>query len=472
VSDIKVSSVLRKIPSVDKVQATESVSNLRKIYSDNVIRRIVRKTLESIRSGVISGELTERDCDPEAVDVRLLMEADRLYGPKLRNVINATGVIVHTNLGRSPLPKPVIERITQVAMSYSNLEYDIDKGKRGERNSHLRVLIEELTGAQAALAVNNNAAAVLLALSTLAPGKEVIVSRGELIEIGGSFRIPEVMARSGAILKEVGATNRTHPRDYIGAINENTALILKCHTSNYRIVGFTREVQSDELVEIGRDHGIPTMMDLGSGCLVDLASYGLNDEVTVQSVVASGVDVVSFSGDKLLGGPQAGLLVGKKEYIEAMRKNPLTRALRMDKMTLAGLEATLEQYTRPEGPFQCVPTLEMIARPAEVLKSDAQFLADSLRRSLSPGFQISIETGSGRVGGGALPLGDLEGPRVAIRHESVSASKIERNLRLGNPPVISLVHENAVLFDCRTLLAGQLRDLPELVRKAAERSGC
>lgn len=469
VSDNNFSSILRKLPSVDKTLAGESASRLRLLYSEITVKRIVRKTLDSIRSGIINGHLSEKDCDVDSVEQRVLVEAEKLYGPKLTTVINATGVIIHTNLGRSPLPQPVVDKIMQAALSYSNLEFDIDKGKRGERNSHLRVLIEELTGAEAAMAVNNNAAAVLLALSTMAQGKEVIVSRGELIEIGGSFRIPEVMERSGAVLREVGATNRTHVRDYEGAINENTAMILKCHTSNYRIVGFTKEVELHELVEIGRKHNIPTMMDLGSGCLVDLAPFGLSDEVTVQSVVAGGVDIVSFSGDKLLGGPQAGLLVGKKQYIEAMRKNPLTRALRMDKMTLAGLEATLEQYVKPEGPFDRIPTLGMIARSRDKLDADAQFLANSLRSALGAGYEVNIEHGAGRVGGGALPMGDLEGPRVAVRHSQISAAKLERNLRLGKPPVIALVHENAVLFDCRTLLHDQLVSLPELVKTASKR---
>lgn len=470
VSATKGLPALRKIPSVDKVLAGESVALLRTFYSESVVKRIVRRTLESIRSRVISGEFGESECAVESVDRYVMSEAEKLYGSKLVTLINATGVIVHTNLGRSPLPQRVVDRITQVAMSYSNLEYDINRGHRGERNSHLRNLIEELTGAEAALAVNNNAAAVLLALSTLAQGKEVIVSRGELIEIGGSFRIPDVMARSGAILKEVGATNRTHPRDYVAAINGNTALILKCHTSNYRIVGFTREVELDELVQIGKDHNIPTMMDLGSGCLVDLTPFGLKDEITVQAVVSSGVDVVSFSGDKLLGGPQAGLIVGKKNFIESMRKNPLTRALRMDKMTLAGLEATLLEYTRPEGPFQNIPALEMIGRSSEKLQADAEFLANSLSKTLDPQFEITIESGVGRVGGGALPLGDLEGPRVVVRNATVSAAKLERNLRTGKPAVIALVHENAVLFDCRTLLPGQLTTLLALIKTAAEKS--
>jgi len=328
--------------------------------------------------------------------------------------------------------------------------------------------MQELTGSEAALAVNNNAAAVLLALSTLAQGREVVVSRGELIEIGGSFRIPDVMARSGAILREVGTTNRTHPKDYVQAINENTALILKVHTSNYRIVGFTREVDLDELVEIGKEHRVPTMMDLGSGCLVDLAPHGLSDEITVQEVIARGVDVVSFSGDKLLGGPQAGILAGRRDLIESMRTNPLARALRMDKLTLAGLEATLEEYTRPDGPWNGIPTLQMIGKSAEELGAAATKLAKSIRSTVRDNAEISIASGVGRVGGGALPLGDLPGPRVSIRPLNISAARLEQALRAGDPPVICLVKDDAVLLDPRTLLDNQPALMPGLVAAALE----
>jgi len=329
--------------------------------------------------------------------------------------------------------------------------------------------MQELTGSEAALAVNNNAAAVLLALSTLAQGREVVVSRGELIEIGGSFRIPDVMARSGAILREVGTTNRTHPKDYVQAINENTALILKVHTSNYRIVGFTREVDLNELVEIGKKHRVPTMMDLGSGCLVDLAPHGLSDEITVQDVLARGVDVVSFSGDKLLGGPQAGILAGRRDLIESMRTNALARALRMDKLTLAALEATLEEYTRPDGPWNGIPTLQMIGKSAAVLEAAATKLAKSIRSTVRDNAEISIASGVGRVGGGALPLGDLPGPRVSIRPLNISAARLEQALRAGDPPVICLVKDDAVLLDPRTLLDDQPALIPTLVARAFER---
>jgi len=305
-----------------------------------------------------------------------------------------------------------------------------------------------------------------LALNSLALGKEVIVSRGELIEIGGSFRIPDVMARSGAILREVGTTNRTHPRDYVDAINERTGLILKVHPSNYRVDGFTREVELDELALIGRSKGIPTMMDLGSGCLLDLSPYGLAEETTVGEVVEEGIHVVTFSGDKLLGGPQAGLIVGRAELVEKMRTNPMARALRMDKLTLAGLEATLQEYTRPGGPAEGVPTLNMIMRTPEQLTSSAEQMARNIRNIVGDQAEVDIVQGVGRVGGGALPLGDLPGPRVAVHPKGVSAGRVEQNLRQGDPPVIVLVKDDSVLIDPRTLLHDQPEQLPRLLQQA------
>ena len=467
--ETSLNAALRAIPSLDRLLADPSFAALRERYAEDIVKRMTRRVLEGLRDDIRAGKASAEDCSCEAVASRTWNNILERMGPTLHAVINATGVIVHTNLGRSPLSARVVERIARAALSYSNLEYDLEEGRRGERNAHLQSLMTELTGAKAALAVNNNAAAVLLALSSLAAGREVIVSRGELIEIGGSFRIPDVMARSGAILKEVGTTNRTHPRDYVEAVNENTALILKVHTSNYRIVGFTRDVQLDELAQIGREHGIPTMMDLGSGCLVDLSPYGLSDEVTVQAVLSKGIDVVSFSGDKLLGGPQAGILAGRKEMIEKMRVNPLARALRIDKLTLAGLEATLEEYTRAEGPAAGVPTLEMITRSPEQLHDAAYSLARNLTRLVGHAAEIGIEPGVGRVGGGALPMSDLPGPRVSIRTREVSAAGLEKALRAGEPPVIALVKEGAVLLDTRTLLEGQAEIMPDLVAAAMAR---
>jgi L-seryl-tRNA(Ser) seleniumtransferase len=464
--DRSTTHLLRSIPSVDRLLSDVLFEEIKTTYSGEIVKRMVRMALDELRDEIREGRAGEAECTIEALVSRTRRITLSRVGPRLQTVINATGVVVHTNLGRSPLSRTVADKISRAAVSYSNLEYDVEKGRRGERNSHLRMLMQELTGAEAALAVNNNAAAVLLALSTLAEGREVIVSRGELIEIGGSFRIPDVMARSGAILKEVGTTNRTHPRDYVDAIGENTALILKVHTSNYRIIGFTREVQLDELVEIGRKRGIPTMMDLGSGCLLDLSAYGLSEETTVQEVLANGVDVVSFSGDKLLGGPQAGILAGRRDLIEQMRTNPLARALRMDKLTLAALEATLEEYTRPEGPFAGIPTLDMITRPVEQLEKSAMSLAQAIREGSGGDCDVTVEQGVGRVGGGALPMSDLPGPRVVIRPRHISAARLEKGLRAGNPPVVCLVKEDAVMMDPRTLLGDQSGLIPELVAAA------
>jgi L-seryl-tRNA(Ser) seleniumtransferase len=461
-----VQALFRAIPSVDKLLNDPALTPLREKYSEEIVKRMVRRAVDELRDEIRCGKLLEEECSAPALAARTERLAAQAVGSKLRAVINATGVVVHTNLGRSPLSKRVVDRITAAAMSYSNLEYNLEEGHRGERNAHLRRLMQELTGAEAALAVNNNAAAVLLALSSLADGREVIVSRGELIEIGGSFRIPDVMARSGARLKEVGTTNRTHPKDYIQAINENTALILKVHTSNYRIVGFTREVDLEELVSIGKEKNIPTMMDLGSGCLIDLSPYGLSEEITVQEVLAKGVDVVTFSGDKLLGGPQAGIIAGKAEFVETMRANPLARALRMDKLTLAGLEATLLEYTRPEGPVTGIPTLDMITKSPEKLAESAERLADGIRAAVGDKAEITIEQGVGRVGGGALPMGDLPGPRIAIRPRGTSAARLELALRFGDPPVIALVKDAAVLMDPRTILPDQCKVIPELVTTA------
>ncbi len=465
-SESRIQELYRAVPSVDKMLRDNAAEQLTSRYSYELVKRMLNRAMDELREEIRAGAATLDDCSITAVVRRAEKLGAFFLGPKLRRVINATGVIVHTNLGRSPLSDWVVDRIVAAATGYSNLEYDLEKGRRGERNAHLRNLMTELTGAESALAVNNNAAAVLLALSSLAFGKEVIVSRGELIEIGGSFRIPDVMARSGAILREVGTTNRTHPKDYIQAINENTALILKVHTSNYRIIGFTREVELDELARMGRDHNIPTMMDLGSGCLVDLAQYGLPGEITVQEVIARGIDVVSFSGDKLLGGPQAGILAGKADLVEIMRTNPLARALRMDKMTLAGLEATLLEYTRPEGPFRGVPTLAMIAKTQDELQNAADSIIQCLTDLCRDRAEVGLASGVGRVGGGALPMSDLPGPRVSIKPTHLSAARLEQSLRSSSPPAITLVQEDCVLIDPRTLLPGDDNELCDLVAKA------
>jgi L-seryl-tRNA(Ser) seleniumtransferase len=462
----KSESLFSLIPSVDRLLSHPDIQHLLNLYSPSIVKRIITSTLDNVRSLIRNDKLISEDLSPDVLVGKIRLAVENRLSPKLLKLINATGVVVHTNLGRSPLSREVAQKIFEAAISYSNLEYDVGKGGRGQRNAHLRALMEELTGAEAVLAVNNNAAAVLLALGSIAKGREVIVSRGELIEIGGSFRIPEVMSQSGAILREVGATNRTHPRDYVEAINENTALILKVHTSNYRIVGFTREISLDELVQIGKNYKLPTMMDLGSGCFVDLSSFGLSEEITVQEVVAKGIDVVSFSGDKLLGGPQAGILAGKKQLIDKMAVNPLARALRMDKLTLAGLEATLQEYTRASGPTNHIPTLAMIKKSQGDLMIDASKIAEALEVAIGQRAQISIEQGSGRVGGGALPMSDLPGPRVCVRPFNFSTARLESALRRGYPPVVALAKDDCIVIDPRTLLENQAEMIPNLISTA------
>ncbi len=458
--------LLRSIPAVDRLLEHPTVISLKAHYNEDIVKRAVRDAVEALRTELRNGSAGRDDCDSASVVSRISRLLEQRVGAKLRILINATGVVVHTNLGRSPLSQRAADKISAAAVSYSNLEYDLDAGRRGERNAHLRALMEELTGAEAAMAVNNNAAAVFLALNTLAQGGEVIVSRGELIEIGGSFRIPDIMAQSGAVLKAVGTTNRTHPKDYIEAIGESTALLLKVHPSNYRIEGFTRDVGLEELVRVGKQHNVPTMMDLGSGCLIDLTAYGLEGETTVQETVRSGVDLVTFSGDKLLGGPQAGIIAGKKELVERLRANHLARALRMDKLTLAGLEATLEEYASAGGASSRIPTLAMITRSADELRDHAVVLASSLSAVIGEAAKVEIVQGTGRVGGGALPMSDLPGPRVALQPHTISAGRLEQNLRKGDPPVIVLTKDDTILMDPRTLLHDQISELPRLVSEA------
>jgi L-seryl-tRNA(Ser) seleniumtransferase len=388
-----------------------------------------------------------------------------LSEPSLQPVINATGVVIHTNLGRSILSERALRRVVEVSRSYSNLEYDLAEGERGKRHVHVESTLKRLTGTEAATAVNNNAAAVLLCLNTIARGKEVIVSRGELVEIGGSFRVPEVMERSGAVLREVGATNKTHLKDYEKAINENTGLLLKVHTSNYKIVGFTKEVSPEELVGLGKKHNIPVMWDLGSGSFIDLRAYGAGDEPTVQQAVDAGVDVLTFSGDKLLGGPQAGMILGRKKYLDPIRSNPLTRALRLDKMTLAALDATLGEYLDMDKAVREIPTLWMLTQPLSEIERKASILASGLGDSAFAGLTVVVQDDQSQSGGGALPTGNFPTKTVCIRHDQHSANQIESGLRLGKPHIISRIKEGMVVFDPRTLNDEEIEKIVEAVRR-------
>jgi L-seryl-tRNA(Ser) seleniumtransferase len=391
--------------------------------------------------------------------------AAKAMTPNLKPLINATGVVVHTNLGRSLVPDEVIGNLVRIAGRYSNLEYDLGAGKRGSRYSSVEDILCEISGAEAGMVVNNNAAAVLLCLETLARGQEVIVSRGELVEIGGSFRIPDVMAKSGGLLKEVGTTNRTHMKDYENALDDNTALMLKVHRSNYSVIGFTAEVSLRELVELGTKHSLPVMEDLGSGTFIDFSKYGLVKEPTVQESVAAGVDVVTFSGDKLLGGPQAGIIVGKKQIVDRIKQNPLARALRIDKMTLAALETTLRLYRDEDQAIRRIPTLRMLTMDSNDLANRAARLADDLNAIGGSRLEISQVELSSKAGGGAMPLLELPSKCLRIKIQGLSANKLEKNMRQNTPPIIGRIEDDAYIIDPRTLLDD---DLP-IIRAAFEK---
>ena len=422
------------------------------------VRDLLREICDEFRIQVADGADASHAPDfepemlPSILENRLKIRADQLLKPSLRRVINASGVIVHTNLGRSPLAQPAIQAIAEIAAGYSNLEFDLETGERGRRDSHCASLIARLAAAQAAAVTNNNAAAVLLVLNTLAQGGEVIVSRGELIEIGGSFRIPEVMEKSGAVLREVGTTNRTRIGDYAAAINDRTRLILRVHPSNYRIVGFTERPTVAEIAELAAKAGIPSFEDLGSGCLIDLAPYGVKDEPVVAVSLRQGISVVSFSGDKMLGGPQAGIIAGSQPLIDRIRRNPLMRALRVDKMTYAALEATLRIYDRGVAD-QEVPVIRGIAAGLEQIRERAnQFAAALAARSyFKTYFKIGLEEGQSLIGGGSAPGVCLPTMLVTVQSSDLSASMIEVRLRSAKPPVIARTERDRVVIDLRTV---------------------
>ncbi len=386
----------------------------------------------------------------------------------LQAVINATGVIIHTNLGRSPLAKMAEAAVTSISGTYSNLEYNLDQGERGSRYSHVEKLLVQVTGAEAGLVVNNNAAAIMLVLDTLAKGGEAIVSRGELVEIGGAFRVPEVMARSGAILREVGTTNKTHLRDYREAITPETKVLLRVHTSNFRILGFTENVPLSDLANLAHEHGKLIIEDLGSGVLVDLSRYGLPKEPTVQESINAGVDVVTFSGDKLLGGPQAGIIVGRKTLIQQIKANQLTRALRIDKMTLAALESTLKLYLLPELALREIPTLRMLTESALNVEKRAQRLAAAIIEACGGEVEVAVVGDSAEAGGGSLPGTTIPSSAVAVKPSWSRVLELERWFRHQKPAVIVRVNQERILFNTRTLTDAELPVIVGLLKKSKE----
>ncbi|MFO8090760.1 MAG: L-seryl-tRNA(Sec) selenium transferase [Desulfatiglandaceae bacterium] len=460
--------MFRKIPAVDKLLSSHRIIEA----SRKLPRRLLHESLDEILSELRTAIRTEDDfdparIDPEAITAAAAARAEARAEASLQPVVNATGVVIHTNLGRSLLSEKILDKFKEVAAHYTNLEYNLDTGRRGSRYVHVEGILKELTGAEAALVVNNNAAAVFIALETLAKGRQVLVSRGQLIEIGGSFRIPDVMARSGAVMVEVGTTNKTHLKDYQDAINAETALLLKVHTSNFKVVGFTEEVPLSELVKLGKQHDVPVMEDLGSGCLVDLTAYGLLKEPPVTEVIAQGADVVTFSGDKLLGGPQAGIILGKKDILDRIKKNPINRAVRIDKLTLVALEETLRLYRDEPSAVREIPTLKMLFEPYSALAEKALKLTESIGEIPTDNFKLSLVDGMSKPGGGSLPQVELPSRLICLEPKAMSATDIETRLRANNPPVISRVEKDHVLLDVRTLQHSDAAIIIKAVRRLA-----
>jgi L-seryl-tRNA(Ser) seleniumtransferase len=463
---------LRTLPAVDELLHRPPIQTLLKLHSRPVVVDSIRKILDEKRRAILQGVEEEASAagslTPDQWTGAVEEAVAATFRPSLRPLINATGVVLHTNLGRAPLSEEALRNLVKIAGGYSNLELDLETGERGSRYEHVEKLLCRVSGAESGLVVNNNAGAVFLALNSLAEGREVIVSRGQLVEIGGSFRIPDVMRKSGARLVEVGTTNRTHLRDYEQAISAETALLLKVHTSNFRILGFTAEVPLKDLAALGAARSLPVMEDLGSGCFVDLSPYGIEHEPTVQETLRAGVDVVTFSGDKLLGGPQAGIILGKRNFIERIKKNPLNRALRIDKLTLAGLESTLRVYLDENRVRNLLPALGMLTRPLKDLEGRARRFRKKLEKEISGECQITLREDSSQVGGGALPLQVLPTRVVAIRPLRLSAAALEERLRRSEPPVVARVKEEEVLLDLLTVARKEEAALLEVVKKAVK----
>ncbi|MBI3183868.1 MAG: L-seryl-tRNA(Sec) selenium transferase [Myxococcales bacterium] len=457
--DAKKNALLRTLPSIDELLSRPSLAALLAPLPRPLSLAALRRAVEGARARLLRGEEAGFQDD----DVRAALA--ELSKPNLRPVFNATGVVLHTNLGRAPLAARAAERVREIAVSYSNLEYDLDEGERGSRYAPVVGLLVELTGAEDAVVVNNNAAAVLLVLASLCAGREAIVSRGELVEIGGGFRIPEVMRQSGALLVEVGTTNRTRPGDYAAAIGPQTGLLVKVHRSNFAVVGFTEEATARELSSLGRERGVPLFEDLGSGCLVMMAAEGLTSEPTVKSAISAGADVVTFSGDKLLGGPQAGIIVGKKELLAKVRKHSLNRAVRVDKMTVAGLEATLELYR--DGRLDELPVYRLLVQRPEELQRRAERLWEALAEK---GVSTRVVATVSQVGGGAMPLAEPRSYACALGCRSPQA--LHELLRAGSPPVVARVAEEQLLLDVRCLTEDDVAPVAQAVAAATRDSSC
>ncbi len=461
------SARFREIPSVDDLLGRPRLVALAEKVGRRIVTQTARRVLADFRAALKSepAAAAAHMLDPAALEARVVADVEAMLAPSLRRVINATGVILHTNLGRAPLSADVAAQIAEISTHYSNLEYDIESGQRGKRDVHTASMLAELVGAEAAIVVNNNAAAVFLVLNTLAKGAEAVVSRGELIEIGDGFRIPDIMSESGAIVREVGTTNRTSIRDYERAITDRTRVLLRVHPSNFRITGFTERPSLEELVALGRRSQIPVFEDLGSGCLADLSSSGIAEPLA-RANCAAGASIVSFSGDKLLGGPQAGIIAGEKEIVERVRRNPLFRALRVDKLTIAALEVTLRAYLR--GAFDEIPTLRMIRMDAHAIGERARLLIEKLRASMPEGVTLELSAGFSVIGGGSTPDQQLPTHLISISSRRYSATQLEERLRKprSSTPVITRIEENRLLLDLRTVLPGEESELSATLASA------
>ena len=447
-------NLYKMIPKVDQILDNKVIKDLLDKNSKNLDMESIHEELDNIRNNISNGY--DKNIISNKIENLIDNIKDNLMNKKtfsLRNVVNASGVVIHTNLGRSVLNSEIFENIKKVSIGYSNLEYNLEKGERGSRYSHLSEIIKKITGAEDCMVVNNNAAAVMLILSTIAKGKNVITSRSELVEIGGSFRIPDVCRESGAELKEIGTTNKTHLRDYENAIDENTAALFKVHQSNFKILGFTEAVSSFELKSLKEKYNIPIIEDLGSGVLIDLSKYGLSHEPTVQECIKNGVDIVSFSGDKLLGGVQAGIIVGKKEYIEKMKKNQLTRALRVDKFTLSALEAVFSYYIDEELAISKIPTLNMLTIKIEKLYDKAQKLIEYLGENNE--FSYAIIDIDSEVGAGSLPTQKLPSKAIKVISKSFTENELEEKLRSNRIPIITRIYKGNLIFDVRTIFENE-----------------
>lgn len=446
----------RSIPKVDVLLENSDIVTLIENHHRDVVVDVIREEIDKLRNFIKENDdvnLIEEKINNLIENIKISTE--KVYSYNIKKVINGTGTILHTNLGRAIISKKHADYLSEVVTSYSNLEYNLEEGKRGERYSHFEKLICKITGAEAAMAVNNNAAAVMLVLSSMAAEREVIVSRGELVEVGGKFRIPDVMKSSNAHLVEIGTTNKTHLEDYEDAISENTGAFLKVHTSNFKILGFTESVSIEELCKLGREKDIPVIEDIGSGVLIDLSKYGLEYEPTVQDSIKAGVDVVSFSGDKLLGGPQAGIIVGKKKYIDKMKKNPLTRAFRIDKFTATILEMIFHEYLNEEDAIKNIPVLSLITKDLKEIEKNANALFNKIEK-LKDVADINVEDTLSQIGGGSLPAERIKSKSVTIMPKNISTQSLEAKLRAGKNPVVGRISEEKLILDMRTVLEDEI----------------